>query len=169
MNEYKDVVGYEGLYTVSNTGLVFSSPKGTSNPRGKHMSISNDHNGYPRVVLRKNGKKYNHSVHRLVAETWIPNTDCLPQVNHINGDKNDNRVENLEWCTASYNSHHREKLGLRRKLIGEEHPNSKLTKESVQRIRESLSKGRNQNELASIFGVSQTTISHINSNLIWRH
>jgi hypothetical protein len=98
MEQWKDVVGYEGLYEVSNLGRVRNKKRNT-------MVTLLDNNGYHRVELWKNNKRRRFMLHRVVAMTWIPNDDELKtQVNHINEIKTDNRVENLEWCTASYNN-----------------------------------------------------------------
>ena len=98
MEEWKDVVGYEGLYEVSNLGRVRNKKRNT-------MVTLLDNNGYHRVELWKNNERRRYMLHRVVAMTWIPNDDETKiQVNHINEIKTDNRVENLEWCTASYNN-----------------------------------------------------------------
>lgn len=98
MEEWKDVVSYEGLYEVSNLGRVRNKKRNT-------MVTLLDNNGYHRVELWKNNKRRRYMLHRVVAQTWIPNDDeTKTQVNHINEIKTDNRVENLEWCTASYNN-----------------------------------------------------------------
>ena len=96
--EWRDVVGYEGIYEVSNMGNVRN--KKTLRVRKPFISYHN----YVRVPLRKNNKSKNFSIHRLVAEAFIPNPENKETVNHINGDKTDNRVENLEWCTYEENS-----------------------------------------------------------------
>lgn len=84
-------------YTISRDGDVY-------NESGKRMKPEQMPNGYLRVSLNNDTDKHKrHSVHRLVAEAFIPNPDNLPQVNHKNEDKRDNRVDNLEWCTPVYN------------------------------------------------------------------
>ena len=80
--------------------------------RGKFLSPGTDRDGYKKVVLTRNGKRRNFTVHRLVALAYIPNPECKPTVNHINGVKDDNRVENLEWSTYKEQKEHAMKLGL---------------------------------------------------------
>lgn len=99
---WKDIPGYEGYYKVSNTGKVMSlKRRGVKNNRT--LKAAKDKDGYERVVLCIDGNKRNYQVHRLVALAFIPNPLNLPQVNHINEVKYDNRVDNLEWCDNEYN------------------------------------------------------------------
>lgn len=98
---WKDVPGYEGLYQVSNIGRV----KSFKNHHGYGVRIlkgEKTQTGYIQVSLSKKSKK-RYKIHRLVAMVFIPNPDGLPQINHKNEIKTDNRVENLEWCTGKYN------------------------------------------------------------------
>lgn len=101
---WKDVVGYEGLYKVSNLGRVKSL-------KGYHrkdciLKLRNNLYGYLTVGLSKHNKSKRIKVHRLVAETFIPNPQNYEQVNHIDGNKLNNNVLNLEWCNRSYNMKH---------------------------------------------------------------
>lgn len=108
---WKDVPGYEGLYSVSNYGRVKALSRVKRGRNGsvymtcvRILSPLNSINGYKRVALYDNeGKNKRISIHRLVALTFIPNPYNLPQINHLNENKSDNRVDNLEWSTASHN------------------------------------------------------------------
>ena len=99
---WKDIVGYEGRYQISNYGNVMSL---NYNQKGikKKMKPMVDNVGYAKVNLRKDGKQHIKYVHRLVAEAFIPNPNNFPVVNHIDEIKTNNRYDNLEWCTIKYN------------------------------------------------------------------
>lgn len=101
---WKPVVGYEGLYEVSNLGKVKNNKK--------IISSVDDGNGYLRLHLSKEGKVKSFRVHRLVAEAFIENPYGLPKVNHIDGNKKNNVVDNLEWCTQAENVEHAYSSGL---------------------------------------------------------
>lgn len=97
LEEWKDIPGYEGLYQVSNLGRIYSFKT------GEYLKLGINSHGYTRVSLLKNYKTRQHNVHRLVALAFIPNPDNKPNVDHINGDKADNKVENLRWVTQKEN------------------------------------------------------------------
>lgn len=97
-----DVVGYEGRYKVSNYGNV-RSENWKNTGVAKNLFLKKHNRGYLQVELMDKGKAKTYLVHRIVAQAFIPNPNNLPQVNHINEDKTDNRVENLEWCTQREN------------------------------------------------------------------
>ena len=106
---WKEITGYEGLYMISDKGNVHSVERRDSMGRkcgGRTLTPSYDKDGYLKVVLCKNGMMYHKRLHRLVAETFIPNPNNFPQVNHIDEVKDNNNVNNLEWCTSKYNNNH---------------------------------------------------------------
>ncbi len=118
LNEiWKPIKGYEGLYEVSNYGNVRSCVQTVH----RRIGILKPHkkNGYLAITLYKN-KNYKHFyIHRVVAEHFIPNSKHLKEVNHIDCDKENNYVENLEWCNRKYNLKHSYDNGLKRQ--GEDH------------------------------------------------
>lgn len=131
---WKDVVGYEGLYQVSNIGNVRSLSRkrytgGVLKERvlRKRPAVTRKGNKYYRVALFKNGKRANLSIHRLVAEAFIQNTENKPYINHIDGNPSNNHVTNLEWCTAKENTIHAWNNGLCKNSvrIGKDNPNSR--------------------------------------------
>ena len=97
MEEWKEIPGYEGLYEVSNMGNVRNIRRNTL------LRLSKDCYGYTQVSLYKNSIRTGLRVHRLVAQAFLSNPDNLPQVNHKDEDKSNNRVDNLEWCDSKYN------------------------------------------------------------------
>lgn len=111
--QWKDVPGYEGLYQCNALGQVRSLARTVLDSCGRVRTIPNkllkpfkDHQGYLLVGLCHSGKVSNISVHRIVASAFIPNPNKLPQVNHIDCNKENNNVENLEWVTAKENTYH---------------------------------------------------------------
>lgn len=118
MEIWKNIDGYEGQYQVSNYGNVRGLERKVSNHTGiltvkpKMLKQGKNHKGYPIVYLSKNNKQKTITVHRLVAIAFIPKIENKPQVNHIDGDKTNNHVDNLEWCDNSENQIHAYRLGL---------------------------------------------------------
>lgn len=180
---------YEGLYEVSNQGRVKSLSKpffGKSNPaynRGiapeKILKLdlgTAKGKEYFRTALNKNGVCRRFSVHRLVASAFIPNPENKPQVNHINGVKHDNRMQNLEWCTHSENKKHCFKIGLQKPntinvgVRGSKHPKAKLSEKDVLRIRKLASKGVSTKNILNRYPqMSCTNINAIIAKRIWKH
>lgn len=116
MEEWKNIKGYEGLYQISNLGRV-KSLKLKSTNRDLIMSLGNSTNGYLQIILCKDNKHKAYRIHRLVAQAFIPNPNNFPCVNHIDEDKTNNNVNNLEWCTISYNNTYGTKLDKKRKKV----------------------------------------------------
>lgn len=109
--EWKPIKGYEGIYEVSNMGRV----KSLHRSQGRILKQYTQDNGYVKVNLSKNGTHNTKRVHRLVATAFIPNPHNKPEVNHIDGNKENNNVDNLEWCTREYNVRHAFHNGLMKK------------------------------------------------------
>ncbi len=138
--EWKEIKGYEGKYIISNFGEVISLPRTKQNHTKQQYvepkeirKIINNKNGYVYVQLWKKSSYKNIRLHKLVAQAFIPNPNNYPQINHIDGNKTNNRADNLEWCTASHNLLHAYKLGLanndKRKIkIGQYSMDGKLLK-----------------------------------------
>lgn len=147
---WKPVKGYEGLYEVSNMGRI----KGLVRNKIKTYRVSNW--GYCQVVLSKNSVQQIKLVHRLVAEAFIQNTNNLQQVNHKDGNKHNNCVENLEWCTASENMKHAWKTGLNVGKTGH-----KMSETSKLKMINSL-KGKLKGEYNPMYGKSRPDLAKRN-------
>ena len=114
MNEiWKEIPGYEGYFEVSNFGnfrsldrIIKYKNNGFRKYPGKMLKVEQMQDGYQRIVLMKDAIKKRYMCHRLVALAFIDNPNNLPQVNHKDGIKNNNHVDNLEWCTQSQNERH---------------------------------------------------------------
>lgn len=172
---WKDIKGYEGIYQVSDNGLIKSLEREIR--RGGFISKISCYQmkprvrnaGYYRIGLSLNNVIKYYSVHRLVAMAFIENTDNKPCVNHINGIKTDNRAENLEWVTQKENIRHAKDVLC--KNIGDasflvfykafEHHGSKFNKESLDKLFEMRKKGTSFGNLAKCFKVDKSTIQAI--------
>ena len=172
--KWKDIKGYEDLYQISNLGRVKSKEKylkaGIKNSsqvkrKEKIFKIQKNKCGYNYVLLTKNYNRKHKTVHRLVAEAFIPNPENKPQVNHIDGDKNNNRVDNLEWCTASENEIHAykylnkpKKNGSKGKF-GKDNAKSKIVLQIDKNTNKILNKYYGISEAERITGIANQQIS----------
>lgn len=170
---WKDVKGYEGFYQVSSTGQVLSRSLGGWKVRQKPKLLKPNKNasGYFAYKLSKgsNSKPWNVLAHRLVALNFLDNPNSLPQVNHKNGNKTDNRVENLEWVTRLENMRHSWANGFHRSPRGAAAHHAKLTVEQVEQIKELLKQPHaNMAAIGRQFGVTCTHVSRIRSGTHWK-
>ena len=150
---WKDIYGYEGKYQVSNYGRIRSV---------KILKPCKSSFGYYRVGFSENGKIKSFSVHRLVALSFVPNPERKKEVNHMDGDKTNNRADNLEWVTQSENIQHAYDNGLCKK--GSEHYAAKLSKKEVESIKKdyiAFDKERGGVALAKKYNVTPLTIYRI--------
>lgn len=171
MNEiWKDIPNYEGMYQVSSLGRVKSLDRTIVNSlgriikyKGKIRATQKHNQGYLSLCLRNGAKQY--LVHRLVASAFIENKQNKEFVNHKNGDKTDNRVENLEWCTRQENENHAFKTGLKNSS-GTANTQAKLKDSDVIYIRNTTLPSK---RLAHKFKVSCATINRVRQGVIWKH
>lgn len=163
MSCWKPVCGYEGYYDVSSDGRILSLR------RGAELKFGNCGDGYLGVNLSVNGVRRGFSVHRLVAQAFIPNPDGKPQVNHKNGDKTDNRVDNLEWVSASENSLHSVRIGHSKHPKGEASPRAKHSEAIIREAKRLFSAGASAYRVAKTLGLSQWTAGDVKSGKCWAH
>lgn len=171
---WKDVIGYEGLYQVSNLGRVKGLKRESKHYKGgvrvyneRFLNPCLHKDGYLKVGLIKDGINKQHSVHRLVCSSFIENIYNKPQVNHKNGVKTDNRLENLEWSTSSENHKHAYKIGLRHQN-GEKNHRSALTNSQVFEIKYNH-KNLSNKEVSMIYNISTNQVSRIRRGDRWSH
>jgi hypothetical protein len=173
MNNYKDIIGFEGFYKINEYGNIISldrlcSTKGGSFQlrKGKLLKPSIDRYGYKKTSLTDvNGKIKYLTIHRLVAINFINNPDNKKTVNHIDGNKLNNHKDNLEWNTVSEQNYHAYRCNLNSRK-GELNNNSKLTVENIKEIR-SLIDLKTTKELSEKFKISKPHIRNIKNNKVW--
>lgn len=156
---WRPVVGYEGIYEVSDAGNVRRS--------GRVLKFKKHTRGYRQVTLWKYGEAKYPLVHTLVAAAFIGPCPDGYEVNHINGAKADNHLANIEYVTRSENHIHRARvLG---KCVGGGHANSKLSEAIVKAARQRHAAGESGYALATEFGVSKMTMWHALKRNTWKH
>lgn len=163
INEFYPIKGYEGLYEINKIGEV----KSLANYHRKDSIILKQAIvlGYCVVGLSKNNKRKLYKVHRLLAKNFLPNTENKATVNHKNGIKHDNRLENIEWATYSENNNHALNTNLRVMPKNENHHNCKLTKEDIADIRSKYKSGNYlQKDLSNEYNINFRTVSSIVNN-----
>lgn len=151
-------------YFVTEEGNVFRNEK--------QLKPSKDTGGYLGVNVSKNGIVKRFMIHRMVGECYLDNVNNLPEINHEDGNKSNNRYSNLKWTTSSDNKKHAYNNGLMMAPKGEKSKVSKLKNEDVIYIREKYKprdKQYNKEKLSTMFNISQRTINDIISNKTWKH
>lgn len=175
--KWRHAVGFSDKYYVSNMGrlLTMSAHGKPNNPAIMKPCQSFDKRrsehrqgryGYMKTAM--DGQTV--AAHRIVAQTWIPNSENKPFINHINGNKTDNRAENLEWCTGSENIKHAFRTGLMKKVIGENHHAARLTNEQVRQFKWEWAHDRKmtRKQYAEALGVSEAAIKDIIRGRSWK-
>jgi len=162
MEEWRSIKGFLN-YEISSLGRIRSKVR---TKEWKILKLRANNHGYGTTEL---GKRNKFAVHRLVGMTFLHDSFFEGAViNHINGIKNDNRIENLEWCTQSHNAKHSFKIGTS-SIVGERHPSSKLTDQTVIEIRNKRKLGFKCKDLAKVYNVHPSTISSACCRYNWTH
>jgi len=163
---FKDIPGYEGVYKISSHGRVWSCPNSAHNGKFLRPGLGN---GYLTVSLHKDKRGKSHYIHRLIAEAFVDGDKTLT-VNHIDGDRENNNTDNLEWVTHAQNIQHAYDIGLEKSNVGETVWTAKLNEKKVVQMRDIRRKrGYTYKHLGSMFGVAPNTASLICRRRIWRH
>ena len=185
----KDIIGYEGLYAVTEDGKVWSYPKRVNSYEGswmiQHEYVNRKNRITPHVQytvpLSKNGKRTRCQVHRLVAQAYIPNPENKPQINHKDGNPLNNNIDNLEWVTQSENMRHAQESGMlnqfteksmaNRSIQGKKNQHNTVkarqlfTMDEVAEIKKTFAEGvKSARAIARELGCSNNTISNICNN-----
>lgn len=174
---WKDIKDYEGIYLISSNGIVkrpaYKRWSARNNCFCNHKEYILKHcfrRGYPSIELNRDGKGRMEFMHRIIAKAFIPNPENKKEVNHINGIKHDNRVENLEWCTRTENSNH--SVNTLRKNVGDSHGNRKLNSSEAMQIRMIYNKKRELKmtvfQIGYLFGVTGTNVCYIGKGMAWK-
>lgn len=163
---WEEIKGWEGYYKISRQGEIFSIRRG----RMMKVWIPRNKKQYPRVTLSKSTFEKSYTVHRLVAVQFIPNPLAKISVNHIDGNKHNNKVENLEWATISENMIHAVKLGLVTPptASGEAHPLAKLNLVDIEMIKILAQHDFTKTQIAKRFNVHETNIGEIIRGTSWK-
>ena len=169
--EWRQAVGFSEKYWVSNMGRIFtaSAHNKPNNPAIMKPARSFDKRRGTWEYCKTALDGHTIVVHRVVATTWVPNPENKPFVNHINGNKADNRAENLEWCTTSENLLHAYRTGLEKKVLGQKHHAAKLTNEQVRQFKWEWAHDRkmSRKKYAEKLGVTEATIKDIIRGRSW--
>jgi hypothetical protein len=188
MEAWKDIIGFEGLYQISSLGRIKSCERlararhGMIRIKEKILKLSVV-KGYPYITLLKNGKRVGFSIHRLIATAFIERIEGKTHVNHINGIKSDNRIENLEWCTHAENMRHAIEKGLKcnirsdnyneilksgRFLPGSKNRSAKLCEKQVSEIKNS-DRSITAVIIVKDYNISAGIVRRIRRGEIWKH
>lgn len=163
--ELKEIPGFP-RYFAGTDGKIYSNTRNNMRPMSPYV----DRYGYLVLKPRINGKMKTQGVHRLLALAFIPNPENKPQVNHKNGIKTDNRIENLEWATESENVKHAFDHGLISARRGEDSNFSSITEDVAHEICKLLEERKlRDSEIIDKLGVTRSVISHIKGGSRWSH
>jgi len=169
-----DIVGFEGFYQINLSGDIKSLPRQRKNKHGFYMSKERILNGcvsggYLIYSFKIDKTETKLRAHRIVAQTFIPNPNNYPVINHKDGNKLNNNIDNLEWCTEAYNTKHAWDNGLIRGLRGEENGRAKTTEKQVVLIKKFIRKGLTSKEISEKLDLPKNIVDKIRCGKTWKH
>jgi hypothetical protein len=163
------VSGHTPGYEVTEDGRVFSVGQNWRGYGRREMQQTPNADGYPSVRILVNGVRRRLAVHRLVAARFLPaRPSPQHEIRHLDGNKNNAHFTNLAWGTAKDNADDRERHGRTAHLKGERNPNARLTADQADAIRRLAAEGRSQRGIASVVGLSQSTVGLVVRGQSWR-
>jgi len=154
----REIPGYECIYKISNTGKITRIWK----TKETVMKTQVHSQGYVAVSLTKDGKNKTHKVHRLLALTWLSNPQDKAYINHIDGNKQNNSLDNIEWCTPSENSKHAHSTGLnstKRMVEVAARKSRKMTSEKIKECQTLYDSGLSLTKIQNLVGISRSVIA----------
>ena len=160
---WKKISGYENLYEVNNLGEVKSLRS------NKILKTCNVGPGYPAVSLCKDGTQKTAQIHRLVMEAFCPTDNPKLNVNHKDLNKENNRLDNLEWVTREENMRHASRNGRIFGATGEKHPFTTLKEHEVREMRQLFKKGKTRREISELFNTNYATVRDIIAGKSWKY
>lgn len=173
MEEWRDIPGYERIYQVSNMGRIKSleryDKRGFKKWPTRILKPAKTPNGYYQVLLAKDGKTIKRYVHHIVTDVFLGPCPPGKERNHKNGNKADNSIDNLEYCTPSENHHHSYDMLGKQAARGSKQGSAKLVEEQVIEIRKLHKDGFTARKLSKMFNVSDSQILHIVHRREWKH
>ena len=175
--QWKDVVGFEDYYEVSNTGIIKSKARKLNRKDGKKMfkrafelHPAVDPGGYLRTMFCIDLKNTTVKVHRIVAEAWVKGkTKKRNEVNHKDGIKQNNEADNLEWVTHAENCQHSYDMGLQKPRRGSTNNLAKLTESDIPKIRQLFKDGWSSRKIAALYNMDKTVFLDIKNGKLWTH
>jgi len=173
MEEWRHIKGYEGMYLISSLGRVKSLPRVKVRSNGRPHTIKErilkpalDSSGYLRVALSKDRKLTTLKIHRIVAEHFYT-IEVNKEVNHIDGDKTNNSVENLEWVTRSENVKHAFDIGLANSMRGSNNPTSKIDELTALTVKTFIESKYKLKYISDKLGISYNIVKDISRKRTW--
>lgn len=170
---WRQICGFEGTYEISNTGRMRRVAPGNGTRPGRINKPATDRDGYQKYTLSRDSKSHFRFAHRLMYEAFVGPIPNGIQINHKNGAKSDNRLDNLELMTPAENTRHGFRVLGRKAVLnpqkGTANGRAKINEKTVQEIFQLRSLGWSQQRIADLFGINQTNVSGILRGVFWKH